>query len=142
VARKKKSTVSPTLQWIALGGLIVAIAGAWIWYAQFRSGAGSVSVTLPELSARAKQGHEYFKASCAACHGEDGGGTGLGPPLVHKIYEPSHHGDGALLRAVRSGVRQHHWSFGDMAAQPQVTRGQAALIVEFIRDVQAANGIY
>jgi len=142
MARKKKPAVSPTLQWIALGGIVVAIAAAWIWFAQFRSGAGSVSVTMPELSKSAKAGQENFQANCAACHGERGGGTGQGPPLIHKIYETGHHGDGAFLRAVRSGVRQHHWSFGDMPAQPQVTGGQAALIVEFLREVQTANGIH
>jgi hypothetical protein len=37
---------------------------------------------------------------------------------------------------------KHHWTFGDMPSQPQVTLGQAMLIVEFIREVQAANRIY
>ena len=142
MARKKKPAVSPTLQWIALGGVVVAIAAAWIWFAQFRSGAGSVSVTMPELSKSAKAGEEHFETNCAQCHGESGGGTDQGPPLVHKIYESGHHSDGAFFLAVRRGVRQHHWSFGDMPAQPQVTRNQSALIVEFIREVQAANGIY
>lgn len=142
MARKKKPALSPTLQWIALGALVVAIAAAWVWFAQLRSESSSVSVTLPELSRSAKAGQGHFEANCAACHGESGGGTGQGPPLVHKIYESGHHSNGAFFLAVQRGVREHHWSFGNMPAQPQVTRGQAALILEFIREVQAANGIY
>jgi mono/diheme cytochrome c family protein len=142
VARKKKPAVSPTLQWIALGALVVAIAAAWIWFAQLRSESSSVSVTMPELSRSAKKGQEDFKANCAACHGERGGGTDQGPPLIHKIYEPGHHSDGAFFLAVQRGVRQHHWSFGNMPPQPQVTGREAALILEFIREVQVANGIY
>ena len=142
MARKKKPAISPTRQWIVLGVLVVAIAAAWIWFAQLRSGASSVSVTMPELSRSAKTGQGHFEMYCALCHGGSGGGTDQGPPLAHKIYEPGHHSDGAFFLAVQRGVRQHHWSFGDMPAQPQVTRGQAALIVEFIREVQAANGIF
>lgn len=142
MARKTQPAVSPTLQWIALAGVVVAVAAVWIWFAQFRPGAERVGVTLPELSGRAKAGQEHFRANCARCHGEDGGGADEGPPLIHEIYESGHHGDGAFYLALQRGVRQHHWSFGDMPAQPQVTRGQAALIVDFIREVQAANGIY
>jgi mono/diheme cytochrome c family protein len=42
---------------------------------------------------------------------------------------------------VRHGVRQHHWPFGDMPAQPQVTDEQLAQIIRYVRELQAANGI-
>ncbi|NJO35044.1 MAG: cytochrome c [Rhodospirillales bacterium] len=44
-------------------------------------------------------------------------------------------------RAVKTGVRQHHWRFGDMPPQPRVTEEQVAAIVGFVREVQTANGI-
>jgi cytochrome c2 len=90
----------------------------------------NVSVTLPELSRSAQAGQEHFQANCAACHGDDGGGTNQGPPLIHKIYETGHHSDGAFFLALQRGVRQHHRTFCDMPAQRQVTRGQAMLIAK------------
>ena len=66
---------------------------------------------------------------------------GVAPPLIHKIYEPSHHADEAFQRAAANGVLAHHWSFGDMPAQPQVTRADMASIIAYVREVQRANGI-
>ena len=38
----------------------------------------------------------YVAEQCATCHGADlkgsDKGSNQGPPLLHKIYEPSHHG--------------------------------------------------
>ena len=61
-----------------------------------------------------KIGEKKFNASCSRCHGLHGKGTNNGPPLVHKIYEPNHHGDFAFQRAAAQGVRAHHWKFGNM----------------------------
>ena len=62
----------------------------------------------------AQEGAAMFATYCAACHGPGAAGSNKGPPLVHNLYEPNHHGDDSFLRAVRRGVRSHHWSFGDM----------------------------
>ena len=49
----------------------------------------------------AQSGKRGFEAKCAACHGVNAAGQdGVAPPLVHKIYEPSHHGDESFQRAV------------------------------------------
>ncbi|MXU64528.1 c-type cytochrome [Oceanomicrobium pacificus] len=94
---------------------------------------------LTELQARGKSA---FDAICADCHGANGAGVdGAGPPLVHKIYEPSHHGDMSFLVAVRRGVRAHHWDFGDMPAVGGLSDGDVAAIVAYIRRVQRENGI-
>ena len=80
-------------------------------------GAALVELKLPAmLSAQAATGKTYYDAVCASCHGANAAGQdGIAPPLVHKIYEPSHHGDAAFLVAVRNGARQHHWSYGSMS---------------------------
>jgi hypothetical protein len=39
-------------------------------------------------------------------------------------------------------VRSHHWNFGDMPPQPQVTPQQLADIVAYVRVLQEANGIF
>ena len=103
--------------------------------------AESVSVYLPELSPEALTGGQVFVKNCSQCHGLVAGGTDKGPPLIHKIYEPSHHGDFSFFRAVKQGTRQHHWPYGDMPPQLGVTDNDIAAVVTFIREVQRANGI-
>lgn len=95
-----------------------------------------------DLSDKAKSGKVAFDLKCASCHGENAAGQqGVAPPLIHKIYEPSHHADESFQRAVKLGVRSHHWSFGDMAPIQGLTRGDVATIVAYIRELQRANGI-
>lgn len=101
-----------------------------------------VDVKMPAtLSKGAESGSKLFAENCAACHGENGSGTDQGPPLIHDIYNPGHHGDFSFLQAVRSGVQSHHWTFGNMPAQEHVTQSQTKRIIQFIREVQVNNGI-
>lgn len=86
-------------------------------------------------------GEQLFVQNCAACHGVQAVGTKQGPPLVHKIYEPSHHGDAAFVLAARNGSKQHHWQFGDMPAQPQLTEAQVKAITAYVRALQRDAGI-
>ena len=106
------------------------------------SDAHIVAVTVPQLSLRAERGQRLFAANCAACHGDDAGGTEQGPPLIHRIYEPNHHGDQAFLIAAAQGVRAHHWGFGNMPPLKGVSERQVADIVAYVREVQKANGIF
>jgi cytochrome c2 len=101
------------------------------------------NVLLPEtLSQNAQIGKLGFDAKCAACHGVNAAGQeGVAPPLVHIIYEPSHHGDEAFQRAAAMGVRGHHWPFGDMPSVEGVTRGDVTMIIAYVRELQRANGI-
>ena len=102
-----------------------------------------VDVVLPQtLSANAEIGKLAYEAKCAACHGTNAAGQdGVAPPLVHKIYEPSHHGDAAFLLAAKNGVRAHHWRFGNMPPVEGVTDGDVKMIVAYVRELQRANGI-
>ena len=101
----------------------------------------TIDVTVPKLSRIAITGKTAFDANCAQCHGRNAAGTDKGPPLVHDIYNPGHHGDAAFLAAVRRGVPQHHWPFGNMPGQPQVSDADIASIVRYVRELQSANGI-
>ncbi len=98
-------------------------------------------VDLTEMSDEARAGQALFGANCASCHGDAGGGTEKGPPLIHDIYNPGHHPDEAFYRAVANGVPQHHWPFGNMPKQSQVTAAEVAKIIVYVRDLQRANGI-
>lgn len=89
----------------------------------------------------ATQGQTLFIRHCATCHGTEALGTDQGPPLIHRIYEPSHHSDLAFYRAIALGVYQHHWGFGDMPPIPGVDGEDAAHIIAWIRREQRAVGI-
>jgi mono/diheme cytochrome c family protein len=103
-------------------------------------GGAAVDVRVPAFSAVAQRGARAFAANCVQCHGTNAAGTDKGPPLVHRIYEPSHHGDAAIRRAARLGVRPHHWRFGSMPKIDVSDRELDAIIV-YIRELQRANGI-
>ena len=100
------------------------------------------SVARPELSERALAGEGLFNANCSLCHGANAAGTTLGPPLVDKIYEPGHHSDDSIRLAVRRGVRQHHWQFGNMLPVPSVSSDDVEKIICYVREMQRANGIF
>ncbi|MDX1485982.1 MAG: cytochrome c [Alphaproteobacteria bacterium] len=88
-----------------------------------------------------QSGAALFAKNCAGCHGEAALGSYKGPPLIHKIYEPSHHGDGAFYRAVRKGVRPHHWRFGPMPPIPGISDEEIRRIIAYVRELQRAAGI-
>ncbi len=86
-------------------------------------------------------GKALFANHCAGCHGGDLKGSEKGPPLLHKIYEPSHHADAAFQLAVANGVRAHHWKFGDMAPVKGVTPDDVAHVTAYVRAEQRKVGI-
>lgn len=125
-----------------IGGITIAavgilIAGAYL----IQQAEQAVIVVVPELSPKAITGMAGFEAYCVECHGKNAAGTEKGPPLVHSIYRPSHHGDFSFVRAVTVGVPQHHWLFGKMPPQSQLDRGEIDQIIVYIRELQRANGI-
>lgn len=100
------------------------------------------TIAMPQqLSSLARDGKVLFEANCGQCHGQAGGGTDHGPPLVQDIYNPGHHADYAFVLAARKGVRSHHWPFGNMPPQPQVSDAQVNAIVRYVRELQQASGI-
>ncbi|WP_324753913.1 cytochrome c [Roseovarius sp. Pro17] len=106
-------------------------------------GDAMASVSVPaSFSDQEQIGKRAYDAVCADCHGENAQGKqGVAPPLVHKIYEPNHHGDMAFVLAAQNGVRAHHWKFGNMPAVEGVTQGDVLNIVAYVRALQRENGI-
>jgi mono/diheme cytochrome c family protein len=86
-------------------------------------------------------GQGLFEQHCGSCHGIDLKGSNQGPPLLHRIYEPSHHSDLSFQFAVKNGVRAHHWKFGDMKPVPGVTPDDVAHITAYVRARQREVGI-
>lgn len=133
-----------------LAALVVMIAVVWAAWRSWPSpepevppsGPPLVNVTVPVLGAQEIAGEAAFNDNCASCHGRNAAGQqGVAPPLVHKIYEPGHHGDEAFVRAARQGVRAHHWPFGNMPPVRGITDTEIDGIIAYIRTLQRANGI-
>jgi len=109
---------------------------------KFLAAAKTTAALFPtEPVGSSKAGALLFAKNCAACHGREANGSDRGPPLVHKIYESSHHEDDAFFRAVRDGVRPHHWPFGAMPSIPSVSEDEVRQIIAYVRGLQRAAGI-
>jgi mono/diheme cytochrome c family protein len=131
------------MKYVVIGILVIG-AGivAWRNFGPTVETRQTGEIVVPEqLSAAASLGKKAYDRNCAECHGSNASGTQKGPPLVHDYYNPGHHADGAFFAAVANGVRQHHWNFGNMPPQPQVSSDQTRMIVAYVRELQEANGI-
>ena len=82
-----------------------------------------------------------FANSCAQCHGTLLTGTTTGPPLVHQFYRPSLHPDESFIVAIRLGVRNHHWQYGNMPPIANLSDAEIAAIIRFIRAAQVDGGV-
>lgn len=132
----KKSTV---FIWIGIAG---AIAASMVFRGHTADEMGVSHMSkLPDFTADQLKGEVLFDANCEACHGKYAAGSKIGPTLIHKIYEPSHHSDGSFYLAAKNGVRQHHWQLGNMPPIATVTPKDVAFILSYVRAIQRANGI-
>lgn len=85
-------------------------------------------------------GATVYALRCASCHGEDLRGTDKGPSQLSIVYEPNHHGDNSYRAAIRNGVPQHHWGFGNMPVIEDITDEQVELVIGYIREQQETLG--
>jgi len=113
------------------------LAVASVVFAQ-RSG---IPAPAPGFFPNSAKGERLYKEKCVECHGADLRGTDKGPPQIHIYYVPNHHSDAAYQLAVRNGVRQHHWHFGDMPPIPGLTPEDVGHIIAYIRREQRKAGL-
>lgn len=102
----------------------------------------AASGTVASAPVELRVGEQKFNMNCSICHGIGGVGTNQGPPFVHKVYEPHHHGDAAFQHAVAKGVKAHHWQFGDMPKIDAVKPEDVDQIVKYVRWLQKQAGIF
>ena len=95
----------------------------------------------PGLVPNPARGKPLYEKTCAVCHGQTLTGTDKGPPFLHFVYVPAHHGDASFQMAVANGSRAHHWKFGDMAPVPGLSPDDVAHITAYVRSVQRRAGI-
>lgn len=105
-------------------------------------GVDTTGLAARPVPAELQPGKLLFDGTCAACHGSAALGTTQGPPLVHIYYEPNHHADDAFMMAIGTGVRQHHWNFGDMPAVSGLGPAEAEQIIAYVRWLQREAGVY
>lgn len=82
----------------------------------------------------AGRGSALYRANCAACHGEDLGGTRRGPALLGAAEVT----DAAIVDAIRNGV-DSGGDLGPMAAIPRLDDSQIEAIVDHLRDVRGVD---
>jgi len=96
----------------------------------------------PKMTPRLNLGKLNYDAFCAACHGKTGRGTDKGPTFIDQVYRPGHHDDGSFYTAPKKGAGAHHWRFGDMKPVKGVNDKHLSSIIEYVRAVQRANGLF
>ena len=87
------------------------------------------------------EGEALFAGNCSFCHGLQLQGTSQGPALNSQMYGPSQLADQNIYRAVRRGVKQRNWKFGEMPARAYLSPEKAGHIVAYIRQTQWQSGI-
>jgi len=116
-----------------------------LWLGTIATVGLAAGMQVPEpthgLMATPAKGKVLFEKNCSRCHGVDLKGSDEGPPLLHRIYEPSHHSNASFQMAARYGARAHHWQFGDMPPVPGVSADDVAHITAYVRMVQRRAGI-
>ena len=134
---------APVLAILIIAAIVYSLLPSGSDVGSVEEGAPIVKIGIPgQLSEIAMLGKQAFDINCASCHGENAVGQhGVAPPLVHKIYEPNHHGDESFQLAVAMGVRAHHWKFGNMPAIEGLTRADVKPIIAYVRELQRHNGI-
>lgn len=130
--------------WMALSALagVAVLAGiAYVGFDGYGTDTSKTEQTASVSSDALARGEALFGKLCADCHGAEAQSTDQGPPLVHKIYEPSHHSDEAFVLAALRGTRAHHWNFGDMPPVEGITPEEIPPIIAYVRALQRDAGI-
>ncbi len=131
----KKSTL------IIYASVVLGVAVVLFLQDNSKTGQTIAEINIPQLNTAETRGQQLFDANCSVCHGKNVTGSDRGPSLIQKIYQPRFHADGAFFIAVKSGARAHHWQFGSMQPVEGVDKSDVALIVQYVRALQRANGI-
>lgn len=112
---------------VVLAGVVTLLAA---------TGGGPEEPPGPGSPQQLALGEEVFADSCQTCHGPRAAGGLAGPPLIHEIYEPSHHPDEAFRTAVARGVEPHHWDFAGMPPIPGLDDTDVEAVIAYVRSLQ------
>jgi len=94
-----------------------------------------------DFIANLETGSHLFNTNCSRCHGSDAKGSEHGPSLLDKVYRAGHHADLTFHWAVKDGVKQHHWQFGNMPPIDNLSPNDVGNIIAYVRAEQRKVGI-
>jgi mono/diheme cytochrome c family protein len=89
------------------------------------------------VPAEHERGERLYNSYCLSCHGRNGRGDGLGPPIVDSLFLPAITPDDRFFTAVRQGVNQRDYNYGAMPPLNRVSDPEIQAIVGYVRWLQA-----
>ena len=116
---------------IVAASFLIFLQNEKVTATELKVGEPIASVLVPDqISELGLLGKNIFELKYQPGHGINAAGHHeMGPPLVHKIYEPSNHSDQSFFRAVALGMKSQHWRFGTMAAVEDLTKSDIQAII-------------
>lgn len=88
-----------------------------------------------KFSQLAVAGMRLYVSHCEDCHGRNGVGTEKGPSLHYEIYHAPNLGQVAFHTAVKHGVQESRWEYGDMP-KSNLSFNEIEQVARYVRDVQ------
>jgi mono/diheme cytochrome c family protein len=86
--------------------------------------------------AELKRAEVLYNSYCLSCHGRQGRGEGLGPPLLDSLFLRPSVTDDDALRAITTGTNQRAYSFGAMPAVSILSPPEAVQVIAYVRWLQ------
>lgn len=100
----------------------------------------AVRVRAHSVPAEQERGRVLYSTACGSCHGTHGEGSEQGPPMLHPL-QARMHGDFAFERAMREGVRPHHYQLGTMPPIGDLSPEDVGDIIGYVRWMQEVAGL-
>jgi len=117
---------------LAVGAVVLVVVGI-ITFVATRPSTKQATTQADAVSA----GKKVYVSRCAICHGREGGGSAMGPPMFSG--ELAALPDDAYRKAIKDGVPDRRPRYGPMPAQ-SMSGSDAANVIAYIRSVQRRPG--
>lgn len=117
---------------LAVGAVVLVVAGI-IAFVATRPSAKRASTQADAISA----GKKVYVERCAICHGREGDGSAMGPPMFSG--ELAALSDDAYRTAIKDGVPNRRPQYGAMPPQT-MSSSEAAHVIAYIRSAQRGPG--
>lgn len=99
--------------------------------------AGTAACGQDASQSAAERGERAYRANCAACHGDDLGGSSLGPSLL--TASASELADAEIRDVIRNGVPDTGGEYGAMPGNTVLRDAQVTEIIQHLREAQATG---
>ena len=117
---------------LAVGAVVLVVAGI-IAFVATRPSTKQASTQADAVSA----GKKVYVSRCAICHGREGDGSAMGPPMFSGDLAALP--DDAYRKAVKDGVPNRRAQYGPMPPQ-SMSASDVANVIAYIRSAQHGPG--